>query len=255
LFRSLVIASLICSIFNGPVSAKPLTAKSWLLADDTGKIYDSQNIDEVRPIASITKLLTVMVVLDAKQPLDEVLVLSTKLRDKLPKKDQRTTRKDVIEMTLVSSDNRAALTLCENYPGGVSACVGAMNNKAKMLGMLKTSVVEPTGLDKEDLSTARDLMTLVREARYYPEIGLSKQYQTRLLVNNKWITYTNTNPITQKNKNIQLSKTGWTYPAGGCIVMLFDTPIGDRIVVVLGSKSPKTRIPEAEQIFGLYTEN
>jgi len=255
LFRPLVIASLICSIFHGSVMAKPVTAKSWLLAGVDGKLYESQNIDEVRPIASLTKLLTVMVVLDAQQDLNEVLTLSTKLSNKLPKKNQKITRKDLIEMSLISSDNRAALTLCENYMGGLNACVGAMNNKAKLMGMIHTSIVEPTGLDKKDLSTARDLMLLVKEARHYKELEVSRKYQTRVLVNDKWVLFNNTNPLTQNNNNIEISKTGWTFPAGGCIVMLFNTAIGERIVIVLGSKSTKTRIPEAERLLNLYTEN
>lgn len=240
LFIALLSMSLICN-------AKTLTAKSWLLADNNGTIISSKNIDEVRSIASITKLLTAMVVIDAKQDLSEVLTLSTELRDKLPKRNQRATRKDLIEMALVSSDNRAALTLCENYTGGLKSCVEAMNNKAIQIGMKNTKIVEPTGLHRDDISTARDLMLLVKETKNYPLVSLSKQYKTKVLVNDKWVDYTNTNPLTEKYHNIQVSKTGWTFPAGGCIVMLFD----DKILVLLGSRSTKTRIQEAEQILNL----
>jgi serine-type D-Ala-D-Ala endopeptidase (penicillin-binding protein 7) len=228
---------------------KPLTAKSWVVADTTGKIYDSQNIDEVRPIASITKLLTILTVLDAKQDLTEVLTLTTKLRDKLPRKNQKITRKSLIEMALVSSDNRASLTLCENYPNGYNACILAMNNKAKSIGMINTSVVEPTGLDKDNVSTARDLITLARDAMTYREVTeFSKEYQTRILVNDSWVSFTNTNPLVEKNHNIVVSKTGWTFLAGGCLMMT----INDRIIIVLGSRSTKTRVPEVEQLFRQY---
>ena len=230
-------------------NSKPLTAKSWVVADTTGKIYDSQNIDEVRPIASITKLLTILTVLDAKQELTEVLTLTTKLKDKLPRKNQKITRKSLIEMALVSSDNRASLTLCENYPNGYNACITAMNNKAKSIGMINTSVVEPTGLDKENVSTARDLILLAKEATNYKEVTeFSKEYQVKILVNDNWVPFTNTNPLVEKNHNIVVSKTGWTFPAGGCLIMT----INDRIIIVLGSRSTKTRIPEAEQLFRQY---
>lgn len=219
------------------------------MADTTGKIYDSQNIDEVRPIASITKLLTIITVLDAKQDLTEVLTLTTKLRDKLPRKNQKVTRRALMEMALVSSDNRASLTLCENYPNGYNACILAMNNKAKLLGMINTSVVEPTGLDKENVSTARDLILLAKEATNYKEVTeFSKEYQVKILVNDNWVPFTNTNPLVAKNHNIVVSKTGWTFPAGGCLIMT----INDRIIIVLGSRSTKTRIPEAEQLFRQY---
>ena len=239
LFIFLITYSLLCN-------SKPLTAKSWVVADTTGKIYDSQNIDEVRPIASLTKLLTIIIVLDAKQDLSEVLTLSTKLRDKLPKKNQKITRRALIEISLVSSDNRASLTLCENYPNGYNACINAMNNKAKLLGMINTSVIEPTGLDKDNVSTARDLIALAKEAMNYKEVTeFSKEYQTRILVNDIWVSFTNTNPLVEKNHNIVVSKTGWTFPAGGCLIML----VNDKIIIVLGSRSTKTRIPEAEQLF------
>lgn len=239
LFILLIATSLLCN-------AKPLTAKSWVVADTNGKIYDSLNIDEVRPIASITKLLTILTVLDAKQDPTEVLTLTTKLKDKLPRKNQKVTRRALMEMALVSSDNRASLTLCENYPNGYDACIAAMNNKAKLLGMINTSIVEPTGLDKNDVSTARDLITLAREAMTYKEVTeFSREYQTRILVNDSWVPFTNTNPLVEKNHNIVVSKTGWTFPAGGCLMMT----INDRIIIVLGSRSTKTRVPEAEQLF------
>ena len=165
LFILITSLSLLCN-------AKTLTAKSWVVADTNGKVYDSLNIDEVRPIASITKLLTVLTVLDAKQDLSEVLTLSTKLKDKLPRKNQKVTRQSLMKMALVSSDNRASLTLCENYPNGYDACIASMNNKAKLLGMTNTSVVEPTGLDRNDVSTARDLITLVRDAITYRSHGV-----------------------------------------------------------------------------------
>ena len=240
LFIVLLTFSLLCN-------AKTLTAKSWLLSDINGTIISSQNVNEILPIASITKLITAIVVIDAKQDLTEVLTLTTELKDKLPRKNQKTTRKDLIEMALVSSDNRAALTLCQNYIGGLNACIEAINNKAIEIGMYNTKIVEPTGLDKDNVSTAKDLMLLVKETRNYPLISLSKQYRTKVLINDKWVDYTNTNPLTEKHTNIQISKTGWTFPAGGCIVMLTD----DKILVILGSRSTRTRIQEAEQILNL----
>jgi D-alanyl-D-alanine carboxypeptidase len=188
-------------------------------------------------------------VLDAQQDLTEVLTLSQKLRDKLPRKNQKVTRRALIEMALVSSDNRASLTLCENYPNGYDACISSINNKARMLGMTNTIIVEPTGLDSKDVSTARDLILLVKAATMYKEVTeFSKEYQTKILVNDSWIQFTNTNPLVEKNHNILVSKTGWTFPAGGCLIML----VNEKIIIVLGSRSVKTRFPEAEQLVHQY---
>jgi len=215
--------------------ADKITAKSWLVADGDGRILQSSNVDSVRSIASITKLVTVMVVLDAKQNLDEYI--------------KPYTRRELIQLAMIKSDNKAAEILCNNYVGGRTECIRAMNNKAHSLHLIDTHFVEPTGLSVMNTSTARELISIVKKAQEYPEIvEASKTNQVKIKIRKKWIIFNNTNPIIGKRHNFIVSKTGYISASGGCIVMMMDTDIGRRIVVVLGSKNTHTRIPEAEFI-------
>lgn len=216
-----------------------ITAESWLVTDGGGQIIKSENIYQKRSIASITKLMTVMVVLDAHQDLDQNL--------------KPYTRREMIQLAVVRSDNRASELLCQHYPGGRSRCVNAMNEKAKQLGMTNTSFVDPTGLGVMNVSTAYDLITLVKESEKYQEIvSASKLSEVKINIKKKWLVFKNTNPIIGKRHDFIVSKTGWIRASGGCIVMMLDTDIGRRIVVVLGSKNTHTRIPEAEFIATNY---
>lgn len=213
----------------------PITAVSWLVADGEGQILDSENMYQHRSIASITKLMTAMIVLDAHQDLDKYI--------------KPYTRRELLQLAIVHSDNHASEILCRNYPGGRSECIKAMNDKARYLGMLNTSFVDPTGLGQENSSTAYDLIKLVRAAQYYPEIVKASQMsEVKIKMKRKWLIFRNTNPIIGKRHDFVVSKTGYIRASGGCIVMMLDTDIGRRIVVVLGSKNTKTRIPEAEFI-------
>ena len=233
-------------LFSSLIQATPVTAKSWLVSDITGNIVASENIDELRPIASITKLITAMVVIDAQQDMDEVitLVAGTKKRPGVT-----FTRRQLMEISLVHSDNRASFVLCDHYPGGRNSCISAMNNKVHSLGMTRTSISDPSGLDNRNVSTARELILLVRAARTYGAIiDASKQARVEIKLKKKWLFFNNTNPMIGKDRRVVVSKTGFTNPAGGCIVLLLDTEQGDRVVVVLGSKNTRTRIPEAEFI-------
>jgi D-alanyl-D-alanine endopeptidase (penicillin-binding protein 7) len=246
--RILLLASILLAfcISGNAIQSQTVTAKSWLVSDLSGKIIASENIDELRPIASITKLLTAMVVLDAEQNMDEAITLvpGTKKRSGLS-----FTRRQLMEMSLVHSDNRASFALCDHYPGGRNSCIAAMNDKAHSLGMLRTSMSDPTGLDNRNVSTARELILLTKAARTYgPIIDAAKQQRVEIKLKKKWLFFNNTNPMIGKDRRVIVSKTGFTNPAGGCIVLLLDTELGDRVVVVLGSKNTRTRIPEAEFI-------
>ena len=238
--RIISILALFAFLYIGQAIAaapKPLsiTAQSWLVADESGIILQSQNITEQRAIASITKLMTAMVVLDANQRLDEQI--------------GKYTRAETIQLALVHSDNKAADTLCQYYPNGRDACVRAMNIKAQMIGMHNTRYVEPTGLSVFNVSTATDLVKLVIVARNYAEvIEAAHTPQVKIKMKKRWFFFNNTNPIIGKRHEFIVSKTGYIRASGGCIVMMLDTDIGRRIVVVLGSKNTKTRIPEAEFI-------
>jgi D-alanyl-D-alanine endopeptidase (penicillin-binding protein 7) len=227
-------------LYNGQATAsnsKPLsiTAQSWLVADESGKIIQSENIDQQRAIASITKLMTAMVVLDANQKLNEQI--------------GKYTRAETIQLALVHSDNKAADTLCQFYPNGRDACIRAMNTKAKFLGMSNTHYVEPTGLSVFNVSTATDLVKLVIAAKEYAEvIEAAHTPQVKIKMKKRWFFFNNTNPIIGKRHEFIVSKTGYIRASGGCIAMMLDTELGRRIVIVLGSKNTKTRIPEAEFI-------
>lgn len=210
-----------------------VTAQSWLVADGDGKIIQSENTKEVRSIASITKLMTAMVVLDAKQDLNEIIANHT--------------RRELIQLAIVHSDNNAAKMLCEYYIGGYGKCIFAMNQKSYSLGLSQTKFIDSTGLSVFNVSTAEELVTLVRVAQNYPLIvESSKMSEIKIKVKKKWLIFNNTNPIIGKRHDFIVSKTGYIRASGGCIVMMLDTDIGRRIVIVLGSKSTKTRIPEAE---------
>lgn len=212
-----------------------ITAQSWLVADEDGKILAEENIHQTRSIASITKLMTVMVILDANQDLDQYI--------------KPYTRKELIQLAIVHSDNHASEILCQNYPGGRSSCVRAMNDKAVSLKMTNTRFIDPTGLGVMNSSTAYDLIKLVRAAEQYDVIvSASRMSEVKIKIRKKYLIFRNTNPIIGKRHDFIVSKTGYIRAAGGCIVMMLDTDIGRRIVVVLGSKNTHTRIPEAEFI-------
>ena len=231
MFKSLILAVLLTA---GSAMASDITAHSWLETDEQGNLIKGENITETRSIASITKLMTVMAVLDYGQNLKE--------------KIGKFTRGQLIQLALVKSDNNAARALCNNFPGGNFACVKYMNEKAEYLGMNRTRFVEPTGLSPMNISTALELVRLVNEASRYPEIVKASSTSTLTLRSSKKksTTVRNTNPMISKY-NFLVSKTGTTNAAGHCIVMMLDTGIGRRIVIVLGSK-PGKRIFDAEKI-------
>ena len=230
--KSLVLIAL---LFVSNAFAVNITAQSWLETDDKGNLIEGFNITEVRSIASITKLMTVMAVIDSNPNMQE--------------KIGKYTREQLIQMALVKSDNNAAKALCDNFPGGRFECIKYMNSKAIYLGMLRTKFVDPTGLSPMNISTALDLLRLVFESSHYPEIVKASQTAVLTVKTGKQVqTFNNTNPIVGKRHSFIVSKSGTTNAAGGCIVMMLDTEVGRRIVIVLGSKNGKVRIPEAEYI-------
>ena len=232
MIKALILSAL---LFVSNACAVNITAHSWLETDYQGNLIEGSNITEVRSIASITKLMTVIAVIDNNQNMQEKL--------------GKYTREQHIQLALVKSDNNSAKVLCDNFPGGRFECVRYMNEKAQYLGMYRTKFVEPTGLSPMNISTALDLLSLVFESSHYPEIV--KASQTAILniqTGKKTQSFNNTNPIIGKRHIFIVSKTGTTNAAGGCIVMMVDTDKGRRVVIVLGSKNGKVRIPEAEYI-------
>jgi len=232
------------AIFSGSISAGTLptiTAQSWLVADEFGTVLKGSNTTDIRSIASITKLMTVMVVLDAQQDLNEII--STKLYNR------KLSRRDLIALSIIRSDNNAARILCESYVTGLQGCIKAMNDKASFLGMHSTYYVEPTGLHNENVSTAENLIKLVIAASKYPVINEDSNKEKFTLSSKKNVTqFNNTNKLVGKGYDFTVSKTGWIRKSGGCIVMMLTTENGIRTVILLGSKTIQSRIPEAKLI-------
>ncbi len=244
MIKKLLITLLFLS--SSAYATQSLTAQAWLVADSNGKILEGSNTTEVRSIASITKLMTAMVVLDSGQSLTEII----------PKKlyNKQLTREILIDLAIVKSDNNAAKMLCDYYPGGYKSCVEAMNVKATMLQMNNSTFTDPTGRFHTNVSTAEDLIKLVFAASQYPLIvEASNMDAVRWQLNKKKTAeFRNTNSLVGNGYRFLVSKTGFINKAGGCIVMMMDTANGIRTVVLLGSKNTKTRIPEAKMLSMLY---
>ena len=237
-FRKILLVFIACLfIFASIADAKkrqPVTATSWLVADGNGKIIKSVNHDDLHSIASITKLMTAMVVLDANQDLDE--------------KINGLSRREHLRLALIRSSNHSSDLLCEHYPGGYEACVDAMNAKARKLQMRDTSFVDASGLNDDNVSTSTSLVKLVLAAQNYPLIVKSSQTPSmRVRLEEGYYSVKNTNPLVKNGKFI-VSKTGYIRAAGGCIALLTETNKGKRVVVVLGSKNTHTRIPEVKYL-------
>jgi hypothetical protein len=216
----------------------PITAVSWLVADDRGQIIQGSNTGLSRSIASITKIMTAMVVLDSKQDLEEIVGSHT--------------RGELIQLAMIRSDNAAAQDLCVHYPGGVPDCVKAMNRRAQRLGMINTKFVDPTGLGIMNISTGEDLVKMVVAAQHYPElVRASNTPVLKSQSRRKRHDLYNTNPLVATRQDVVISKTGYIKAAGGCVVMMINSLPRPRIVVVLGSQTTRTRIPEADFLAGL----
>ena len=236
----------ILTLIVSSVHASPLTAQAWIVADHSGRIFEASNMHEIRSIASITKLMTAMVILDSGQSLTEII----------PKKlyNKQLTREILIDLAIVKSDNNAAKMLCDYYPGGYNKCIDAMNQKAVALQMINSTFTDPTGRMHTNVSTAHDLIKLVFAASTYPLIvEASNMDAVRWSIGKKKIAeFRNTNSLVGNGYKFVVSKTGFINKAGGCIVMMMDTANGIRTVVLLGSKNTKTRIPEAKMLSMLY---
>ena len=236
------------------VTARPITAKSFLVTDNKGSVILEKNADRTQPIASITKLMTAIIVLNAHQDLTEELKLDFKKSNvyhtRLPRTLKTLSRGELLQLAIVKSDNFAAWTLCANYPGGVDRCIAEMNHEALEFGMYSTHFTDPTGLDQGNQSNARDLVKLVLVASRHPEITeASGKPLVSIQVKKRWWDFWNTNSLVRKNSDrVIVSKTGYINASGGCVVMLLDTDLGQRVIVLLGSKNTRTRIPELEKI-------
>jgi serine-type D-Ala-D-Ala endopeptidase (penicillin-binding protein 7) len=235
----------------------PLDASvAYVIDQESDEVLLGKNSADVRPIASLTKLMTGMIVSDAGLPLDERITITSDDVDRLKHSSSRLkvgttlTRAQALHLTLMSSENRAAHALARTYPGGVSAFVSAMNNKARQLGMLHTQYVDPTGLSSNNRSSARDLAVLA-EAAY--ERPLVRKYSTspgyQLATGKGSLRYVNSNRLVRAGEwDIGLQKTGYISEAGQCLVVQTKVKGRNLIMVFLDSASKVTRIKDAELV-------
>jgi len=252
--------------------APELSAQSVLVLDqETGQPLLAKNPSLQTPIASITKLMTAMLVIDAGQPLDEKITITADDRDTIKGTGSRLaigssyTRGQLLHLALIASDNRAAHALGRTYPGGVERLVATMNRTAKALGMLNTVYVEPTGLSSSNRSTALDLARLADHAyQNYPEIRhitatghytlgtqrvVLKKRRHKAKVYYRTVAFNNTNRLTRMDDwNIGLSKTGFINEAGHCLVMQAQVADRDVIIVLLDALGSNRRAGDAARI-------
>lgn len=231
-------------IASSSASPYEIKAKSWLIADGQGNILEKQNIEVQQPIASITKLMTAIVILDSNENL--TMPLKKKFRG------LNVNREQLLNLAIIKSDNIAAKMLCETYHRGYQSCIDDMNHKASILGMYDTKFADSSGLDNRNVSTPRDLIKLLIAAEKYPIIvsasnkligELVKQKKKKTV---KW-RYSNTNPLVGKY-NVIVSKTGYVKASGGCLVMSAYIDGKKRLFIILNSNTTRTRIRDMEEL-------
>ena len=234
-----------------------LRSHAFLVQDiSSGEVLLERNSGAVVPIASITKLMTAMVVLDGNLPLNEELTVSDGDIDTLRGTRSRLgmgtrlTREDMLRLALMSSENRAASALARHYPGGERAFIAAMNRKAAELGLGETRFNDSTGLSAGNVSSARDLARMVTASAQYPvirEFTTTGDYVVR--ANGRQMAFHNTNPLVKSDRwQIGVSKTGFINESGKCLVMqawFNSKPIA---VVLLDSAGKLTRVSDAQRI-------
>jgi D-alanyl-D-alanine endopeptidase (penicillin-binding protein 7) len=227
-----------------------------VMDQDTREVLLRKNDSAVLPIASITKLMTGMVVTEAKLPMDEMITITQEDVDTEKHSSSRlrvgTTlpRSELLHLALMSSENRAAHALGRTYPGGLDKFVEAMNAKAQLLGMKDTHYVEPTGLSSKNQSSAQDLATLVNTAYDNPTL---REYTTTpektVAIGNRTLQFNNTNRLVKRSDwDIGLQKTGYITEAGQCLVMQAKIAGRKLIMVFLDSAGKLSRIADAERV-------
>lgn len=246
------------AIQNPQGASAVLNAKAALVMNaNSGEILYQKNIDQVRSIASISKLMAAMVILDANLNMDEVITITPAEIDRIKGTGSRLSigtslsRQQMMHLGLMSSENRAIAALGRTYPGGMAAFVTAMNAKAASLGMNQSRFFEPTGLDPRNTSTARDLARLVKAANNYPQI---RQWSTATsgaayTAAGKIEQYQNSNALVREGKwDISVQKTGYIRESGRSVVFQAQMSNQPLIFVVLGSASSTTRVNDAREL-------
>ncbi len=244
-----------CALAQGP---NLLSQAALILDARSGEPIYAKNANAVTPIASITKLMTAMVVLDAQQNLDQLLTVDVEDLDYLKASRSRLSigselsRREMLQLALMSSENRAASTLGRFYPGGLTAAVAAMNAKAKALGMTNTHYVDTTGLSPGNVSTARDLAVLVQTAQRYPlvrEYSTQSDQYVQIPATGQTLHFNNSNALVKSGGwDISLQKTGFIREAGRCVVMLAQIAQRPVVLVLLDSVGKLSRVGDANRV-------
>jgi D-alanyl-D-alanine endopeptidase (penicillin-binding protein 7) len=244
---------------NAKTKGLAVRLKSALVVNyDDGSVLFAKNPDEVRSIASISKLMTAMAVLDMNPDLAQTAVVSKEDAYRSSRSKMRVGYKlslsDLLYTSLMASDNRATRTLARTIFGDLDKCVAAMNAKAKELGLVNTHFVEPTGLDPQNVSTASEVAKIIYYARKFALIGRItsiSNYQIRILNRNRAIkkSIANTNLLTHSPYNVLAGKTGYISASQYCVVSLLQNREGERLTVVaLGAPGAMTRFREARKL-------
>jgi D-alanyl-D-alanine endopeptidase (penicillin-binding protein 7) len=235
-----------------------LRSASALVTDDEGNIIYGKDIDAVRPIASITKLMTAMVVLDSALDLEQKITISEADLDRVRLTGSRLevgatlTRREMLQLAIMSSENRAASALGRNWPGGLQSFIAQMNQKAGELKMSRSHFTDPAGLNGGNTSTASDLVKLVLAANRYPLIhqaSTRQSLQVRPFSNRGPLAYNNTNRLLKNSSwDIALSKTGYINEAGRCLVMLASIDGKPVSIVLLNSFGKLTPFGDSNRL-------
>jgi len=260
----LVFVVLICLLAVQTAEAKttkhkqiPTNTMSIMHVDlEHGYIIKGQNVDRVRALASITKLMTAIVALDYTTDMDKMLPLSKLTHSKLPRREY--TRGELFHAMLIRSDNGAAETIAADYPGGRDKFISAMNERAMLMGLKNTHFNDPTGLNSGNVSTADDVAHLVVGAAYYPQIRrISTKEESTILIQVKRkerpVVLSNTNKVLlHEFDSILLSKTGFTNPAGFCVAILIEQQVKNetrhQVIVVMGAKNTAQRVDTVKRM-------
>ena len=251
-------ALLDASAANAAAPAAPQLRSAAAVVVDraTGTVLYERRADEAVPIASITKLMTALVVLDAAQPLEESLSITAADRERTDRNPSRLavgttlTRRELLRLALMSSENRAAQALGRSYPGGEPALVAAMNDKATSLGMTRTRFADPTGLSAGNVASPRDLVKLLAAAGAQP---LVREYSTQpaevVPVGAQLIEFRNTNPLVEDpDWDVRVQKTGFINAAGRCLVMEAGIDGRPVVMVLMNSTGRRTRVADARRV-------
>ncbi len=253
-------AGLTLNLYAGsiPTARLPKLGSAAVLVKDqqTGEFIVAKQAEVAMPIASITKLMTAMVILDARLDLNESITIEESDKDRLRNSHSHLligtnlTRRDALLLALMASENRAANALGRTYPGGVQALVRAMNGKAQALALTNTKFEDPAGLSDGNVASARDLSRLVAAACRYPLIcAFSTQPEATIRSGRRQMQFANTNALIRNHRwQIGLSKTGYIEEAGRCLVM--QTQLAQRpvLLVLLNSTGKNTRLGDANRI-------